>query len=770
MNSNYSPQGILNFIAETLQDNPQETDSRVAFAALQESYNDFADSLLLPSAFPDKHNVQQRTQAVFDQMEFLSFFPYIFDNPFHCLIGLTTTERFSLLGRQTPYRPDSVGQNQSIPTFFTHKLSPAFFISCHGHKQFLGDSSLPALLNGPFSKHIELRRLFSALSLHLECSPTVGTIADFPLNALPDSKFLNPSVQLADTVVISLSDKVNKQLVRNAFSALKNINSSANILTVGNKNLIPNKFLHLVTKHYHTIDEVEIIQRNYGGQTKSVLYSLMAPLLYFPTWIAQHVKILQKRIADLTSGLVMLNNDDSGDGDGDGDDYNVTSLRKLRDELKTQKKHFVNIKDRVDNCLEDILEHAKVFESTLKGTTGDTISRERKKGDRKKGVECDFRQHFQPSFFDHEECFLQLYHARDAKKAQRLSQEMSDAGYPHTSVLTLYLAKLSRSALPDESLSYLSSCPDKNQFLLRTVVHFRKKLHILDDVAGSIAHSFPLKSADELYVHGTWLLNKTEQKEKGLCELRTSLSMGDLRAGEVLLNHGNNDWDTLRFLAKHHIAEANYILGKQLIHSDFTNNRGWTELKIAAALGNYCAMEEIANHEYWIAKKAHHSKLRGDDIPRKEMERAQKANANAKLLYERIISKNAASVKAVSNYGEILYNDRDFIGALAVLKNCPDTRAQIFCGRMFENSEGVAQDLQCAKQYYEKAANAGNMEALNRLKEVNEKIQTRKEKQETSPQGYGRREESRSSTTTSSGWCFITTATCLALGKPMSTT
>ena len=53
-NGKQSPSDVLAFLAETLQDSPQETPYSQTLASLHELYNKLAESFLLPSAFPEK--------------------------------------------------------------------------------------------------------------------------------------------------------------------------------------------------------------------------------------------------------------------------------------------------------------------------------------------------------------------------------------------------------------------------------------------------------------------------------------------------------------------------------------------------------------------------------------------------------------------------------------------------------------------------------------------------------------------------------------------
>lgn len=752
MNVKMSSSEILNFLAEVLQDSPQETPYSSSLAALQELYNTLAESFLLPSAFPGKHHVQQRVRTIFGQLDFLSFFPNIMDGPLHCLVGLSARERTFALSKHAQVIPIPTSYNESIPTFFTDRLSSAFFVSGHGRKQFASELSLQPLLDSIFSSRIELRRLFSALGVGLPGKLTRGAIADFPKYALPDSRFFAPAIHLADTVVISLRNRENRQLITECFNYLAEKTRPAYVFAVGDTQYIPRNFLHLVTKHCDSIEDVQFQEDEMPYLPASILYSLMAPLLQFPAWLASQGNELQSRIHDLTNDIVMSREDGTSFGE---------SLKALRKELSEQKKQFADLKENADCCIKAIWDQGKALEDILIDGEHGML----KSASDKFLLPCP-DHHFSAQ----EECFTQLLRAGEIEKAHMLCQEIRDAGYQHSMILTLYLAEANKQILPNESLAYLSSYTGKNSFLLRAIVHFRYALHVSDDVAGALMHSIPRQNADEHYVYGMWLLNTSGEREEGLKELRISLAMGDTRAGKVLLEHWGNDLKTLRFLSKYHIAEANYIMGKSMIHSPGhdTQLRGWMELKIAAALGNMSAMEEIATKEYWTVVKVRQAKAKqNQNIDPKEQEHIDKSSDNAKILYQHLIQKNAASSKSISNYGELLYKDKDFINALHVLKDCSETRAQMCCGRMYEYGDGVAQDLAKAKAYYKKAANAGDKVAPKRLAAVDEKIEKNKtKKQIVSKVGYGKREEARTSTTTSSGWCFITTATCLALGKP----
>lgn len=755
-NGKLSPSDVLAFLAETLQDSPQETPYALSLASLHELYNKLAESFLLPSAFPEKNNVQQRVQIVFGQMDFLAFFPNIIEGPLHCLIGLSSKERTLFLNKQTHAIPVSATYNESIPTFFTYGQSPAFFVSGHGRKQLVKETSLHSLLDSIFLSRIELRRLFSALRVCLPGKPTKGTIADFPKYALPESRFLSPAIHLADNIVISLRNRDNRQLIVESFNALAERDRPASVYVIGDEQYIPRHCAHVVTIHCDTIGDIDIHESGSLISPESILYSLMSPLLQFPAWITSQKRELQSRIHDLTNDIVMSREDINGFD---------KSLKELRQELSRQSQLYADMKESVDQCIKAIWSQGKVLEDILNNVEQNIFSCEEKNTS-----DCSQPLYHEYHFSAQEECFILLLCAEEIEKAHMLYQEMRESGYQHAPILELYLAEKNKQELLNESLLYLGSYTGKNSFLLRAIVHFRRALHVNDEIAGAIMQSIPRKNADEHYVYGMWLLSNHGEKEEGLKELRISLAMGDLRAGKALLEHWDNDIKTLRFLSKYHIAEANYAMGKSMIHSPSrdTQLKGWTELKIAAALGNMSAIEEIASKEYWFVVKARQIKAKQRHaISEEEQDRVNKAVDNAKFLYQYLLQKNAASQKSISKYGELLYYDKDFINALYILKDCSEARAQLCCGRMYEYGDGVAQDLAKAKTYYKKAADLGDKIALKKIKSVAEKIEKNKvKKQISSKAGYGKREEARSSTTTSSGWCFITTATCLALGKP----
>lgn len=755
-NGKLSPSNVLAFLAETLQDSPQETPYTQTLASLHELYNKLAESFLLPSAFPEKNNVQQRVQIVFGQMDFLAFFPEIIEGPLHCLIGLSPKERTLFLNKQSRAIPVLATYNESIPTFFIDGQSPAFFVSGHGRKQRIEKNMLHPLLDSIFLSRIELRRLFSALRVCLPDKITKGTIADFPKYALSESRFLSPAIHLANTIVISLRNKDNRQLVVESFNAIAERDRPARVYVIGDEQYIPRHCSHIETIHCNTVDDIDINESEAIIQPVSILYTLMAPLLQFSAWITVKRKDLMSRINDLTNDIVMSREDINEFGN---------SLKELRQELSGKSQLYKEMKENVDQYIKEIWNKGKSLENIL-----NSVDRNFSPGKEISTSGCPQLLYPDYHFSAQEECFIQLLCADQIEQAHALSHEMCESGYQHAKILELYLAEKNKQEFLSESLLYLGSYAGKNPFLLRAIVHFRLALHINDEIAGAIMQLIPRQTADEYYVHGMWLLSNHGEKEEGLKELRISLAMGDSRAGKALLEHWDNDIKTLRFLSKCHVAEANYAMGKSMIHSPSrdTQLRGWTELKISAALGNMSAIEEIANNEYWIVVNARKIKDKQDSIvSEKEKDRVDSAADNAKFLFQYLLENNAASQKSISNYGAILYYNKDFINALHVLKNCSESRAQMCCGRMYEYGDGVAQDLEKAKTYYKNAADSGDKIAPKKIESVAEKIERNKvKKQSSSKASYGKCEESRSSSTTSSGWCFITTATCLALGKP----
>lgn len=753
-NTKYNKQEVLNFLADILHDEQKVDAFGNALNDLKSLYNDFIDNFLLPSAFPTKYNVQQNADIFFNQLELLSLFPNIMNTSLYCLVGFSKKDRTDFFQQNLQEVPDIIQLNTEVPTLFSSNNSSVCFVSWHGQKQELelGNRAVSYFFNTLFNQHFELKNLYSFLNIPSQNLDPLRVIVDFPEFALPDSQFLTPVITLAETVVFAPVNNRNRQLVTNAQNILKDISHEVDLFLLRKDDKISPKFSNIIKTYYLQVKDINILEKRSCINVKSLPYSLVSSLFTFSTWIAQETTFLSQRESDLTAGLVMLH---------ENDEHIATSLKEIREELNTELKKLEAEKRLVDQRLNDIWKKANFLVDILSSMISEETTS-------LKLADCLTPRYINRFYCPQEECFMQLYYSGQSQRLHDLLSAMENSGYPHSNVLKLYLADLKGVPLPKNSLNYLAKNGKKNLFLLKSVIHFREDLNIDDLEAGELTQFIRLQTADEFFLHGLWLLENTDQREQALRELRESLARGNKKAAQILLIQSQNDNKSIRFLAKHHVAQANYICGSRLIRSNDEQiiRNGWKELKIAAAQGHLSAMELLAEHEYRVLVDMRSVQRRGDKLSNDEQKRSNRAKNNAKLLYEQLICKNSANSKSIANYGDILHYEQDFLGALSVLQKCTDAKAQYICGRIYEFGDGVARDLASAKEFYQKSLAAGNKSASKRLQIVNQKIlDDRKKKHSSTKQNYGIRTQSRTSSTTSSGWCFITTATCLALGR-----
>ena len=706
---------------------------------LRKSYDTFLENCLLPSSYPDKHPAQIQVEGLLEQLEFHTFFPHLLGRQLYCLVGFSPRDREAFFKRLGPYLPPALFQNKSIPAFYAADAPPAFLVSAHGGQRQLGETPLPALLEGLRNHDIERRRLLAAVSLPCPAIPAGTAVIDLPEGALPDSRFFQTIISISGTLALAKETHDNRPLLEACAKA---------------SDLRPGKAV--ILRHSDT-RPIPLPQAAPAPFTLDWPRALHSALLKLPVWLTREEAKISASIASLTGDLVRL--------DTAQNDLRV-KFQSLRADLEARRKQNARDREKALKAIEAIRGQAgKLIQGLQPGNRPAAKAAEAR-------PEPVFSPH---SFSDQEEYFLQLLAMEDRQAASDLGQEMEDGGYPYSFALEMHLAESASAAPPnkavaalDKFLNSLSENRRHSSFPLRALIHFRKHIRLADENAGAIAERITRESADEHYVYGKYLLLRG-QKEAGEKCLRKSLALGGQEAGRLLLEL-DHDESSLNFLARHQVAEANYRLGIRLCDSENPSgrDRGWVNLKIAAALGNMPAMEEIAGHEYKIGLRKYQNEFWSPS----EKERAAKAAQTAKMLYLHLLEKGELSVKSRVNYGELLYREKDYREALNILSGCDDSFAYMRCGDMYEFGDGVTEDLQEAKRYYEKAIQSGEndfeskIKAYRRLGRIDGKLQKQREKKSAVKIVYAPTvKQQPTRTTTSDSWCFITTATCLSLGK-----
>lgn len=235
--------------------------------------------------------------------------------------------------------------------------------------------------------------------------------------------------------------------------------------------------------------------------------------------------------------------------------------------------------------------------------------------------------------------------------------------------------------------------------------------------------------------------------------LKKAMNQGNSEAAGLLLSFVNkNNITELEGIARLLVPEACYLVGKYYLNSKYS--KALTFLKIAATFEDFQALKVLAEIEFNRFKKG-----------RKELpeERLAIVFSNALKLNHYVYEKERLN-EVAERLGKLYYWDGDHRKAITYLSTVNNADCNFMCGKIYQYGNVLSQDLQKSKSYFEKAVRQSHPYAEIELHKVTGWIQSNEVKQSySSSRSYS--SSSSSSYSSSKSWCFLTTATCIALGK-----
>ncbi len=375
--------------------------------------------------------------------------------------------------------------------------------------------------------------------------------------------------------------------------------------------------------------------------------------------------------------------------------------------------------------------------------------------------------------------FFKLLKVSDFLQIKDCILKLKMANYKYFSELEIIYKILQKKEISQYEILSIKKISEKNSEFSKLKIILSKELKYSEKELLEIVSNIPLKwqegkenfyLAKKAYVDG-----KHEEAEK---KYKKSLEFGYLEAGKELINNLRKDKNydyNMEKLADNLIMEANYIIGKKsLAENKF--KKGMVYLKMAASKNHLEAIEYIADVLFEKYKKMPWKEVvfaDDEDIERKKQDdvkvRENQKNINNIINLYRYLFKYKNNVKYSERIGLLLCKIGYFREGLEKLRNVDSYEAIYQCARIYLHGEGVAQDLEQAKFYFEKIINKNLYTSDIHLKRIEKKVHEDYKKtcdwiknKEKRKKSYVKRTSYRS--TGSSSCCYIITATCMALG------
>jgi TPR repeat protein len=349
---------------------------------------------------------------------------------------------------------------------------------------------------------------------------------------------------------------------------------------------------------------------------------------------------------------------------------------------------------------------------------------------------------------------MNLLESGELATARIYMEKLAGMDYPYSYIFDLLKNTVTNKTLLQKDLTKLSEEKSDKIFVRKAKIHFGERLGLSSGELATLAKLLP----EPLTGHENFVIGADYEKKGQLNQAKyyynRALENGYTRAGVSLipLVDPNKPYE-LENLANMLIPEANYLVGINCLNSN-RYARGITALKIAAVFEHIKAIRQLAEIEFVNVVKT----------KKNFNERTEKSMNIAMDLYHLLLSKNGNDQFVLENLGKLYYWKEDYRMARELLEKSETPEAKFMCGKMYQYGNGVAQDLPKARDLFNEASKKGHRQAAVEYAKVCGWIASNNSRDTySSSKSYAT--TSYSSSPSRSKGCFLTTATCLALGK-----
>ena len=348
------------------------------------------------------------------------------------------------------------------------------------------------------------------------------------------------------------------------------------------------------------------------------------------------------------------------------------------------------------------------------------------------------------------------------ERMRRLDTELSE-------ICDLYFQEASARPLNTATLTRLKVIEAKSSEVLYAKIHFSVQTGLPEAERNALAYRYQRVRKDPspqvLYWAAEHVLRSNPNEARRL--YKSALEQGYLPAWDALMR--DNTWTesigNLKDIADRLIPNAAYQYGKALLENKDGRKyaQGVTYLKIAAAMGSGEAVQYYADMLYAEAVRDY----------RGESQKPRCRIARSLFLYAEEHGLPVSHLPC--KIGVLSCFLGDYRGAKQYLeRDCELPEAKYCMGKLYYDGIVYARDLQRAYDYLSDARNRGYRQAISLLNAVNGDIRRQNaaaQSRQSSTSSVSRYSEKSDYSTkseshdTGSSSCFITTATCVAVGK-----
>lgn len=585
-----------------------------------------------------------------------------------------------------------------------------------------------------YKSNIDMRQILYAFSISAKLKYENITFINFPYFALRYKEYYKILFNLVDVVIIPVD---NNDKWKQTFNHVKSLSrkDTINLVTDDNnfgrvKAYVEKEMGSFAYKdgkkncRISLLDEVVqelLVSVDFPRNNVAITDSFLNILSKFNLYQVDEKKKLKQTLMDINEDILNIEDDDTAEG-----------VKKIRLEINDALSEISEISSAFSVVEEQLIDLVKRFEKSLyqnsyvnedELTTNDVL------------YHGDFEQNC-------EELILNLIKVDNFTLARNYIEKLEDRKYSSAYVFKLYMDEAKGNRYSAVWLNRLRRDESESDLILKSKIKFGNEIGFdLQQIYECVKKIKGNLNGYECYLLG--LYYEKENKERAIKLYKNALKKGFHDAGKRLMKIDNAV--DLEKLADLLIPEANFRFGMYCLDRG-KYARGITQLKIAATFEYIDAMWELADIEY-----------------KNFVRKGSKKSLNiAWVLYNYILKKNPNDTDAMERLGYLCYKCRDYRRARQFYEQCDSKEAFFFCGKMYMYGNGGSKDIYKARDCFETASKMGNSYASVEYEKVSGWILSNEERYI--------QEEDYSTTksyehVSSSGGCFLTTATCLALGK-----
>lgn len=687
------------------------------------------------SAVPDKTKIFDEILQIADDTEILGLFPELIGKTFVGIIGFDkdlVTQIIKNISDDNTARTITLDTN--LPSILLLGAKDILATNDVGNPITLSKVEYSATNTVLWRNDVDIQKI---LRFFLIRQPGIFqniALIYFPAYFNPNSLFGAMILRKLDAAIICTntpSDKIKNRNLLDAVLNLKNYQVPLNIF--GNAE---GKFkdIPVVTedKISSVLAELNVLRRNYLFAD-----SINSRLLEIRRFYEIKIRQLESDKSQIVGDLIKITVDET-----------KNAVKELEFETRKNLSAAENEFEKLRGASTLLLDKAKEYESEMGSRIGDGNI-----------LYCAGTHKIWRKIF------FQAVDLGDKKLATDCVRNLQRAGDNYVYVYEMILRDLNNEVITYADLERLKNTPD-SEFVRKAKIRLKDKLNFSELDYMQIARDInDIETPAEYYFRAKWYEHKGD-KNSAVNFYKRALNLGYASAGTRLVELAGKDLKALQSLSDQMVPEANFALAEM----------SKAERKFAASNRYYklAAAKKYVPAIKILAKDFFRNLIKNWSPTRTLSYEERRQLEGCVNICEYIISQEPDDTAVKETIGDLYHALGDERRALNWWEQCKTATSYYNIGRLYEYQDGAfSQDLYMAETYFEKAAALGHNKAANELSKVrswqydNERKAERKvqkiKKANLKPREVVH-ETAKSSS--SDGWCVITSAACAALHKP----